>query len=430
MSTTARRLILAAIFFTAFATFAWRAYQSGHLSDPAESGDGHDYEAIAFNLWKGKGYGYDWSDPEFRAPYEGLARYRNLLSRHSSYYPTTYRPPALPYVLSGVYTLAGRNFAAWRVLNCAFMAGAVTIGAAIAMHFAGLAAAPLAAVFLLESPRLTQYSQMFMTEGLATCLMSLLALLWVTQARQERSNGRIAASGLVLGALMAVRSIYVLWVPVALFAPVRESPASGRWGWRPKALCLAACLLVIAPWWIRNIMVTGAFMPGGTQPGLNLPAGFGPRALKYDGLWRSIGDEGTEELRAEHVDPYSVEFEVQLAKRRSEITRDWMREHPADVLRLMVLHVWQEIRPRGQRVWDYLLPAAALAALLLRKSPGIGVIVLMVSANLLSVALTWGAGGRFMTPVQPLLVALVSAAIIVIIRRVGMTLPRRRQASA
>jgi 4-amino-4-deoxy-L-arabinose transferase-like glycosyltransferase len=426
MSPAVRRLIFAAIFCAAFGTYGVRAYRSGNLTQPPETGDGPDYEAIAFNVWKGRGYGYYWSDREYRAPYEGLARYRDLLSRQSNYYPTTYRPPALPYLLSGVYTLAGRNFAVWRILNCAIMAGAVTIAAAISVHFAGLVAAPVAAVVLLQSPRLTQYSQMFMTEGLATFLISLLAYIWLTQRDRQRKLAGIVASGAVLAALMAVRSIYVLWVPIALFAPTSDPSSEGRFGWRAKAVCLTTCLLVIAPWWTRNIIVTGAFMPAGTQGPLNLPAGFGPQALKYDGMWRSIRDDGADQLRAQNIDPYSVEFEVRLAKIRSQMATTWMREHPLDVLRLMGLHVWQEIRPRGHPMWDYLLPAFALAAFVFRKTPGTGVVVLMVCANMLSVAMTWGAGGRFMTPVQPLLLALISALIVVAIRQMALALLRRR----
>jgi hypothetical protein len=40
--------------------------------------------------------------------------------------------------------------------------------------------------------------------------------------------------------------------------------------------------------------------------------------------------------------------------------------------------------------------------------------------------MTWGAGGRFMTPVQPLLLALVSALIVVGIRQTTIVLQRGR----
>jgi hypothetical protein len=101
---------------------------------------------------------------------------------------------------------------------------------------------------------------------------------------------------------------------------------------------------------------------------------------------------------------------VAVAKIRSALTLKWMWEHPLDVLRLMGMHVWQELRPRrGPMIWNLLLPAALLALLYFRKSPGALVVALIVFANIFSVAMTWGATGRFMVPVQPLLLALVSA---------------------
>lgn len=421
-SPTARRLVYLLIFITAFATYLTRAQRSGRLHQPPEVGDSHDYEAIAFNLWNLRGYGYYWSDPEFRAPYEGRRGYAGMLQRRSGYYPTAYRPPLFPVLLSGIYAVMGRNFAAWRVVNCALMAGAVTLAAIVAAHFAGLLAAPLTAYFVLQSGQLTRSSQIFMTEGIAAFLVSLLAWLWVANTRRGWSTRRAATFGVVLGALLAARSIFVLWLPLALLIP-GSSDADRPARWRRRAVCLLVCLIAIAPWWIRNIVVTGAFMPTGTQAPLNLPMGFGPRALMYQGLWRSNRGDGVDELLARNVDPFSIEWEVQLAKFRSGITLKWMREHPVDVVRLMGLHVWQEIRPRNRGVWDWILPAACVALALLRKSPGAGGIALMIAANLFSVAMTWGAGGRFMLPVQPLMLALIAAAVVTLLQHLRRVAP-------
>ena len=46
---------------------------------------------------------------------------------------------------------------------------------------------------------------------------------------------------------------------------------------------------------------------------------------------------------------------------------------------------------------------------LFRRSPGIGVITLLVFMNIVGIALTYSAEGRFMIPVQLLLVALTGA---------------------
>jgi hypothetical protein len=295
-----RKLTYAVIFLAAFATFLSRAYQSGAMNDPPRGGDARDYEAIAFNLWKGRGFGYYWGDAEWQEPYRRSPRSQTALGRESGYYPTTYRPPALPVILALVYSVAGRNFAAWVVLNCLFVAAAVTVSAAIAAHFGGLLAAPLAAFLIMQSPQLTALSREIMTEGLAAFLVSLLAWLWVTGSTRPVSIRMAAASGAVLGALVLARSIFVLWLPIALFTPGKtgsndEPPAGrglfarlgGRELWRARTVCLLVAVLVAGPWWVRNIVVTQAFLPMGSQGPINLPAGFSQRALDNQGRWRS-----------------------------------------------------------------------------------------------------------------------------------------------
>jgi hypothetical protein len=408
-----RKLIYTAIFCATFGIYVTRA--AGRLNNPPEAGDGHDYDAIAFNLWQGRGFGYDWSDEAWRRPYINQPRYQGILARRGAFYPTTYRPPAMPLLLSGVYALTDRNFAAWRIVNCAIMAGAVTVAAIISAQFAGVAAAVLTMALALRSAELTHYSAMFMTEALATFLAVLFAWTWLRNARDGLTAAGAATSGIVLGALIAARSIFVLWMPLVLILPGRDTSFGSKFAWRTRTICLVAALLVIGPWWVRNIIVTKAFMPLGTQGGINLPMGFGPRALQSEGTWAANPGDGWPEIEAQKLDV--VTSEVLLAKYRTGLTINWMLEHPFEVLHLMRLHVWQEIRPRGDFLSRWLLPTAALAALVLRKSPGVPAIVLMVCANILSIAMTYSAGGRFNVPVEPLLTALVAAMVVTLLQR-------------
>ncbi len=420
--TLLRRLAFAAIFLTAFGIYVMRIVNSGGLHEPPETGDGHDYDAIAFNVWHGRGFGYEWSNEEWRRPYVGIPRYRLLMTRQSEFYPTTYRPPAMPVLLSGVYAMAGRSFAAWRVVNCGVMAGAVTVAAAVAAQFAGIPAAALAAAITLQSRELTRYSGMFMTEPLATLMVGLVAWIWVRNARTGWTIRSAAASGAAMGALLAARTIFILSTPILVILPGRDKSFGSPLAWKAKAICLAVAIAVISPWWIRNIVVLDAFMPLGTQGGINLPMGFGPRALRHQGVWASNPGDGWPEIAAQKLD--IVTSEVMLAKYRQRLTIDWMIENPRDVLRLMWLHVSQELKPGRDFFSRWLLPLAAIAALVLRKSPGVWTVVLVVLANILSIAMTYSAGGRFMVPVQPLLVALVAAGAVTLGRQ-AFTLARR-----
>lgn len=417
-----RRLTFVAIFLVAFGTFVSRAMERGDLNEPPLGGDARDYDAIAYNVWRGRGFGYYWSDPGWQEPYRRSPRAAGAIKgRESGYYPTTYRPPAFPMLWAGVYFTLGRSFAAVRIINCALMAGAVTLAAAVAVQFAGLVAAPVAMLLLLQSPYLTEYSRELLTEALATFLVGLLVWLWVSRSNQEVSMRAAAASGIVLGLLILARSIFVLWLPIALLMPARRGPRL----WQARATCVLACVLVVSPWWARNILITDAFLPMGSQGPINLPAGFSQRALDNQGRWRSNASDGAPELIAAGVDPFSLEYEVRLAQHRSALTLRWMREHPRDVVRLLGLHVWQELRPRGALTpWDLLFPAALVGLVYFRRRPGVLAVTLILAATLLSIALTWGATGRFMVPVQPLMLALVAAMVVSIGQRLAGRLPR------
>ena len=409
-ATHLRRVVFAAIFLTSFGIYVMRASNSGALREPPETGDGHDYDAIAFNVWHGRGFGYHWSDEHWRSPYQGIPRYRLLLTRKGEYYPTTYRPPAMPYLLSAVYAVTGRSFTAWRVVNCGITAGAVTTAAVISAQFAGIPAAVITAAILLQSRELTRYSAMFMTEPLATLMLALLAWTWVRNAKDGWTTGRAIASGIAMGGLLAARTIFILTTPVLLILPGKDLSFGSKLAWKAKAICLAVAIIVISPWWIRNIVVLDAFMPLGTQGGINLPMGFGPRALRSQGVWASNPEDGWPEIEALKLDV--VTTEVMLAKHRQRLTLNWMMNNPGQVVHLMRLHVAQELKPGRDFYSKWLLPAAAVSALVLWKFPGVWVLALIVCGNVLSVAMTYSAGGRFMVPVQPLLAALVAAAAV------------------
>jgi 4-amino-4-deoxy-L-arabinose transferase-like glycosyltransferase len=408
-----RQLLYLAIFLIAFGTYVTRLVNSGGLREPPETGDGHDYDAIAFNVWQGRGFGYYWSDEAWREPYKGIPRYRLLLSRQSEYYPTTYRPPAMPFLLSLVYAVTDRSFVAWRIVNCAVMAGAVSIAAIVSAHFAGIPAAIVTTIIALQSRELSRYSAMFMTEAMATFFAALLAWIWLHNAKNGWTSARAAAAGAIMAGLIASRTIFVLWLPLIAILPGKDLSFGSKFAWRPKAICFAVALLVMSPWFVRNMVVTRAFLPLGTQGGINLPMGFGPRAFRSQGIWASNPEDGWPEIAAKKLDV--VTSEVLLAQYRSKLTIDWMLAHPREVIQLMRLHVWQELRPRRDVLLTWLLPAAAVAVLVFRKKTATWVIVLMVAANVMSIAMTYSASGRFMVPVQPLLIALAGALMVAVL---------------
>jgi hypothetical protein len=249
-----------------------------------------------------------------------------------------------------------------------------------------------------------------MTEPLATFMLALLAWTFVRNAQDGWTTRRAVLSGVAMGGLLAARTIFILSTPILAILPGKDLSFGSRLAWKTKAVCLIVAIGVISPWWIRNIVVLDAFMPLGTQGGINLPMGFGPRALRHQGIWASNPGDGWPEIAAQKLD--IVTSEVMLAKHRQRLTLNWMRENPGQVLYLMQLHVTQELKPGRDFYSRWLLPAAAAGAVILWKFPGAWVLALIVCANILSIAMTYSAGGRFMVPVQPLLAALIGGAVV------------------
>jgi 4-amino-4-deoxy-L-arabinose transferase-like glycosyltransferase len=413
---TARTLTCVLVFLVTFGVLSYRIVRVGGFHDPPHGGDERDYEALSYNLWKGRGFGFFWSDPDWRAPYlrvpEAAGAVQGL---ESGYYPTTYRPPAFPMLWAVTHAIAGRDFGLIRLVNAALMAGAVACAAAVALQFAGVAAALLTTVLLLQTPDVTLFARERQAEPLATFLVSLLVWLWVLNSQRPPSIRAAVASGTVLGLLMLSRSIFVLWLPFAAFMPTGKAVPDGAARWRVRACGVLVCLLVVAPWWVRNVVVTGAFLPTGSQGHINLPAGFSQRALDNEGRWRSNPDDGALALETSGVDPYSLEYEVRLAQHRFSLAVAWMRAHPADVLRLMGLHVWQELRTRRDRTdWTLLVPAVLVALAVLRRHRGARAVAVALTAMVVSVALTWGSIGKFILPVLPTVVATIAAAVIAV----------------
>jgi hypothetical protein len=318
-------------------------------------------------------------------------------------------------VLAGLYAVTNRSFAAWRLLNSALVAGAVTIGAVVAAEVAGPWAAVIAGALGVYSPRLAQYAGLFMTEGLAAFLLTLTGWLWIRNATHGWTRRRAMAAGASLGALMASRSIFVLWLPLLALLPGADAAVPGRSPWRLKLCSLGVALCLIGPWWVRNIVVTRAFMPLGSEGAINARAAFGPLALLHEGRWAQNFEDGANRPFAQKVG--TTEWEVELGRLRMRLAIAWMRTHFRDVVKLLYLHVWHEVRPRGHFFTDVLVVATGAALVVLRSWPGALVIALMIAANLVGIALTWSVGGRFLLPLQPTLLAAIGAGLATVAAR-------------
>jgi hypothetical protein len=168
-------------------------------------------------------------------------------------------------------------------------------------------------------PALLEYQGMLMSEPLAATLLSggVLAALWAWNG----GSVRWVLPGALFGALALTRPEYLgVAVLVAVVIAVRELSRDWRASLLRAAVFLAASLLVIAPWTIRNASALDRFVPISTGGGQVLFAG---TYLPSDGDPEKVGAE----VVAEHPDLFSPR-DAQRLRLEQILARLAAREDP------------------------------------------------------------------------------------------------------
>ena len=313
-----------AVFFVSAAIQLLFAMQDPWLARPPKSvGDGLQYENIAFHLWSTGEYRFDNSSSDWRITYEaassqlekdrGEADYSVHLDSPIRNLLVSDRPPLYPMIVAGFYSILGRgsaSFVATHLFSHLCLALSSALAAVVVLRVSqicfpkvsdrlaiGLAFLPM--VFTVTNRTLQSYTSDFLTEPLAIVLMQGTVLMLVhlsssATGRRARMWDCILA-GVSLGALILTRSVIVLWLP-GWFLLLLLLPSSSR----KSAIKLAACVVLVAcilcsPWWIRNIAVTGRFLPFGTQGTIALLGGYNQWSWENGGEWRY---EAEQQLRS------------------------------------------------------------------------------------------------------------------------------------
>jgi 4-amino-4-deoxy-L-arabinose transferase-like glycosyltransferase len=409
--------LAAAVFMVALTAFLIPSARRGSLSAPPEVGDAHDYDAIAQQLVKGRGFSVDWDDQAYRQPYEQANRtgtYDSLFERHGAS-PTAYRPPLLPVLMAGSYAVLGRLFAPVRVLKATFMALACTLALSLTLRSLGALPAALQSALFLSDTRPHAHATMIMTESLSTLLV--VAVCWcLLRLSEGQARTWAVLLGVSYGAAILTRTILALWLPAILvltYAFARPADAgwvSGR-AIRLTGLTLAAIFVLLLPWGVRNSLLLGRFYPLGTQGAINLAAGYSDEAVANRGYWFSQHKAGLfDEVLSPGQSP--LQRELAMAEDSSRRERQWLRLNAYKVPRLAYYRARSLWQPRG--IFQLgLLVGGALGFVLLAQLEfrAAFVFLSLLAANTAAVAATWTVGDRFSVPVLPLMSVLSAAGL-------------------
>ena len=314
--------------------------------------------------------------------------------------PSAGHPPLYPLVLSAISAAGGTGTLAHRLLGLPL--GVVTIalvgllGRRAGGERIGLIAAGLCAI----SPIMVAADGALMSETLYSPLIALV-LLAAWRLLERPAAWVAAATGAAIGLAALTRSEGLLLLPLLAWPVALRSGGARRDRAIRLVLATAACLVVIAPWTIRNLDAFGRLVPisnndstviAGANCGLTY---HGPNLGSWD-----IGCISKRRLDNEAA---------QAAVWRSEGLR-YARDHASRlplVLLVRLARVWDLWQPRRQVLLDegrqlrmsqagvaffYLLAALGIAGALALRRRGQPLLILLAPAVAICVAALVGYG--------------------------------------
>jgi 4-amino-4-deoxy-L-arabinose transferase-like glycosyltransferase len=211
----------------------------------------------------------------------------------------SFRPPLLPLILAGLYSIVGYSFTASRLLMIVIGSLVPLLVFALADRIFGRKAALVAGGISAVWPEFILYSNTLHTET-PLVLLALLQLIFLARFADGRRTRDICAAGIVAGLGCLCRPTIFAFVLVAVVWLFIITRRDLRLALRAAAIYVILTALVIAPWTYRNYRVHGRLVPITSRSGTTLWLGNNKDATgnigdDYDKLRRMLPDAGTDD---------------------------------------------------------------------------------------------------------------------------------------
>lgn len=396
---------------------------------------------------------YNYVPRSDAAEYVGLAQHLlrwGCYCRLAPGEPTTIRPPLFPLFLAAVNLLGGVTSLQERLALS--VVGAVTclLVSGIAGDLFGRRAGVLAGLIAATYPQLFIYDAWLYSESLAICLFAASCLAVMRIVRQPVSWRWALVGGLVgLTALARPNGIYALGaVVVWAAAAVATRVATPRRALLGAGLVALGCMSVLAPWVVRNYIVTGgAFVPATTVGGIVLAGSYNDQAYSmpgFSGSWVNpytvkTWDATDRALLDTYRTACWAPCEVGVDHATTEVAFHWASAHRQLLPRLVALRMrqfWAPASPPGEAgmpIWRRVAVAypalvmglAALGLFALRRRWYDALVPLLFGATIVGGAIIFYGSPRMRAPLEPILVALAAGGAVWLIGIVRARQPRR-----
>jgi 4-amino-4-deoxy-L-arabinose transferase-like glycosyltransferase len=192
--------------------------------------DAANYDALGWSLSQGLGYTGAGADAD------------------------VYWAPGYPAMLAAVYAIAGHSVGLVRIVQAVLSSFLPVIAGLIAVRLFGRRTALVAALLCAVYPAFIAYSGLLLTE---TVFMLLVAatVYWLLDISTSSSLTSLVGLGVLVGITSLVRA-ETMMLPLFAFIALRLFFRDRSTTVRQWIVIYAAVFLTIAPWTVRNYMVT------------------------------------------------------------------------------------------------------------------------------------------------------------------------------
>ena len=349
--------------------------------------------------------------------------------------PSALHGPLYPVVLSLSSRMGGTTYVDHKFVSILIGSAVVLMTALVAERVGGRRAAIAAGALAAVYPNLWLIDSLLFPEGLYA-LLTTTCVLAAYRWRDRPTLVRAALIGGLIGLAALTRGEGIL-LGIILAMPwmLRHRQLSLPERWRHLAVAGATCLLVLAPWMIRNARTFEEFVPLSTN-GSELIVYANCDEVYHGRLIGFWSFRCQERYRTEFGDPEGDESQEAAFWR--DVGVDYARDHIGEVPKIVAIRVlrqWELFRPwqtidfstienrdkdsaaLGLGMY-YVLAAGAIAgAIMLRRRK---VPLLPLGAQFLSVTLTaaYAYGTvRFRAPAEPVLCVLAGVAAVPLLTR-------------
>jgi 4-amino-4-deoxy-L-arabinose transferase-like glycosyltransferase len=268
-----------------------------------------------------------------------------------------FRTPGYPILLAGLFLAdgdqppiyCGRILSA--VLGTVAVGGVAKLARLLFDRPTALAAAAMATVY----PEAIALSTFVLSEAPFCPLMVWQFVAWTKAWRtmgipfaSTASAGVIswaAGAGVLAGLATLMRPSWLLLVPFALVVGLAFGPNRSRQAVVGGVMLAALCLTML-PWWIRNYVVAGRFVPTTLQVGASLYDGLHPSATGGSDM-RFVPGFVAEQHAIDRRDAtVRGTFEDRLDRRMRNASIAWARRNPgrvAELVGIKFLRMWNPV---------------------------------------------------------------------------------------